>query len=126
MDLLKSGINVLMDRELLTVTTIKKKFVDQMPELGYGEFCKAVVHGRDTTDALGFVGRVRDALVVIKVGGNFKKVTARDWVEWRTNQIFFDAPGADTQLAEQRKRIGADSQQQARAEWEALPQLFED
>jgi len=125
-DLLKDGVNVLMDRELLTVTVIKKKYVDQMPELGYGDFCKAVTHGRDTADALGFVGRVRDALVVVKTGHTYKKVTARDWVEWRTNQLFFDAPSSNTQLPEQRQRIAAEAQTKARAEWEALPQLFED
>ena len=118
-DLLKDGINLLVDRELLKVTAIKKKFVDQMPELGYGDFCRLAKEGE-----LGHVGRVLDALVVVKVANNFKKVTARDWVEWRTNQLYFAAPA--TTVEAERKKAATDAQKAAREDWDALPQLFAD
>jgi hypothetical protein len=108
-----------MDKDLLKITTIKKKFVDQMPLLGYGDFCRLTKEGD-----LDHVGRVLDALVVVKVANNFKKVTARDWVEWRTNTLYFEAP--DTTVAAERRKAATDAQKAAREEWDSLPQLFAD
>ena len=115
-DLLKAGINVItgVDRDLLKVTTIKKKFVEQMELMSYGDFCRVA-----KDDQLGFVGRVEDKHVIVRTTTGFMKVTARDWVEWRQNTAYFDDTKVNAQNFERVSNM-------ARAEWRALPQLFVD
>jgi hypothetical protein len=113
-DLLKDGVPVLtgVDRDLLKVTTIKKKFVDQMPVLNYGDFCAACKE-----DRAGFVGRVSDKHVVVKTLTGFSTVTPRDWVEWRQHSRYFDDLKDNKMTVAQVSKI-------VRAEFLALPQLF--
>ena len=115
-DLLKDGMPVLtgVDRDLLKVTTIKKKFVDQMPVLSYGDLCAACKEER-----AGFVGRVEDKHVIVRTLTGFSKATPRDWVEWRQHSRYFDD-------LKDEKMTGAEVSKIVRAEFMALPQLFVD
>lgn len=115
-DLLKDGVPVLtgVDRDLLKVTTIKKKFVAQMPVLNYGELCAACKE-----DRAGFVGRVADEHVIVRTHTGFNKVTARDWIEWRQHTRYFDdVKDKQVSMSEAAKAVQMD--------YKALPQLFED
>ena len=115
-DLLKDGVPVLtgVDRDLLKVTTIKKKFVAQMPVLNYGDLCAACKE-----DRAGFVGRVADEHVIVRTLTGFSKVTARDWIEWRQHSRYFDD-------LKDKVRTGQEVFNIVKAEYMALPQLFED
>lgn len=115
-DLLKDGVPVLtgVDRDLLKVTTIKKKFVAQMPVLNYGELCTAAKE-----DRVGFVGRVADEHVIVKTLTGFNKVTARDWIEWRQHSRYFDDVKDKVMTVQQVTKA-------VHGDYMALPQLFED
>jgi len=109
-DLIKAGVPVMVDTTMLRVTTIKKKFVDQMLTMGYSEFCNA----KKGTDpgCLAIVGRVGTAKIIVTMNNMFFTVTSRDFIEWRGFTYMSEPPN--------------DVYKKANADFIAIPQIFED
>jgi hypothetical protein len=98
-------------REIINVKTIKPKFVEQMPDLSQS--------GNRSIDLTGYsvVGLVKGAWVVVKRDEVLAKVHATNFFGWLWDTI----AQAGTGSIEVK-----DARELAKAEFDKIPQLFED
>jgi hypothetical protein len=122
LDLLRAGLPLVEDAAALRVTAIKKRYVDQMPDMPWREFTTGMGDG-----SVSIVGRVRfeegvePKLIVVR-DSKYALVGARDFVTLR--DITPREGLSDDELRAERQ-LGA-ATERAWDEFNALPQIFWD
>lgn len=112
--LLQEGLPLVMNRELLKVTTIKKKHADQIRKMEWKDF----VEGMKSKE-IQFVGRIEDSRLIITRDGHYNFVGYSTFVEWWALQ----QSDEDRKLWKDAK---IDIYGLAADRFMAIPQLFKD